>query len=225
MIGNGMIGNGMIGSGMIGSGMIGARASVLLRILGACAASACLALPPAHADDSTIVIVRHAEKPAQGLGQLSCRGLNRALALAPVLLARYGRPAAIYAPNPAQKKMDKGNSYAYIRPLATIEPLAIRAGIPVNLDWGMADTRQLAGALLAQSGGTQVVAWEHHMVPRLARELLADINGSQADVPDWRDGDFDSIFVIRITGTGKDRHAAFSVENEGLNDQPDKCSP
>lgn len=65
-----------------------------------------LFIPPACAD-TTIIIVRHGEKPAQGLGQLTCQGLNRALALPAVLLSRYGNPVAIYAPNPAIKKIDK----------------------------------------------------------------------------------------------------------------------
>jgi hypothetical protein len=38
--------------------------------------------------DTTIVIVRHGEKPPAGLGQLSCQGLNRALALSQVLFEK-----------------------------------------------------------------------------------------------------------------------------------------
>ena len=108
-----------------------------------------LFVQPACAD-VTIVIVRHGEKPAQGLGQLSCQGLNRALALPRVLLSRYGDPVAIYAPNPAVQKLDKGVPYAYVRPLATIEPLAIRAGLPIKINFGMADIAALARQLLAQ---------------------------------------------------------------------------
>ncbi len=70
--------------------------------------------------DTTVVILRHGEKPPAGLGQLTCRGLNRSLALAPVLLGRYGTPTAIYAVNPTSEKIDNGVSYAYVRPLATI---------------------------------------------------------------------------------------------------------
>ena len=33
-----------------------------------------------HNAVETVVFVRHGEKPEKGLGQLSCRGLNRALA-------------------------------------------------------------------------------------------------------------------------------------------------
>mgnify|MGYP005816595341 CR=1 FL=1 len=175
--------------------------------------------------DTTIVIVRHGEKPEQGLGQLTCRGLNRALGLAPVLLSRYGKPVALYAPNPALKKMDKGVAYAYVRPLATIEPLAIRVGLPVNVDWGMAEVGPLAEALLARAGGTQVVAWEHHYAEKLAKHLLEAAGGSPEGVPSWGDADFDSIYVVRISGEGKHRQAVFAHENEGLNGLPDSCSP
>ena len=175
--------------------------------------------------DTTIVIVRHGEKPEQGLGQLTCRGLNRALGLAPVLLSRYGKPVAIYAPNPAAKKMDKGVAYAYVRPLATIEPLAVRVGLPVNVDWGMAEIGPLADALQARTEGTQVVAWEHHYAEKLAKHLLEIAGGNPAEVPVWDDADFDSIYVVRISGQDKQRKAVFAHENEGLNNQPANCSP
>jgi len=194
----------------------------LIHVLSVCVVFGCLLIPLAHADTS-IIIVRHGEKTALGLGQLSCRGLNRSLALAPVLLSRYGNPVAIYAPNPAVKKIDKGVSYAYVRPLATIEPLAIRAGLPVNIDFGMADITQLAEALLAQTEGTQVVAWEHHFAEKLAKHLLTALGDNPIEVPNWSDTDFDSIYVVHVTGSGKNRHASFAHENEGLNDLSDNC--
>src|SRR5208282_6311514 len=78
----------------------------------------------------TIVFVRHGEKPGNGLGQLDCRGLNRALALPAVLARLFGTPAAIFAPNPADQITDHGERYDYVRPLATIEPTAISFGLP-----------------------------------------------------------------------------------------------
>lgn len=202
--------------------VIGERVKYFNRILIACIVLGCVPQPFAYAD-TTIIILRHGEKPAQGLGQLSCQGLNRSLALAPVLLSRYGTPVAIYASNPAVKKIDKGISYAYVRPLATIEPLAIRVGLPVNIDWGMTDITQLAEALLAQTEGTQVVAWEHHLAEKLAKHLLVLSGGSPAEVPNWSDTDFDSLYVVRVVGHDKDRHATFTHENEGLNNLPDNC--
>jgi hypothetical protein len=54
----------------------------------------------------TIVCIRHGEKPLLGLGQLTCKGLNRALALPEVLLAKFGRPGFIFAPDPNQVSHD-----------------------------------------------------------------------------------------------------------------------
>jgi hypothetical protein len=194
-----------------------------INFLSVCVVFGCLQIPQAHADTS-IIIVRHGEKTPQGLGQLSCRGLNRSLALAPVLLARYGNPVAIFAPNPAVKKIDMGVSYAYVRPLATIEPLAIRAGLPVNVDFGMEETAKLAEALLARTEGTQIVAWEHHLGEKLAKQLLSSLGGNPVEVSNWSDTDFDSIYIVRVTGGDKDRRATFTHENEGLNNLPSDCA-
>jgi hypothetical protein len=89
----------------------------------------------AHAQQ-TIVFFRHGEKPSAGLGQLTCQGLNRALALPDVLNGKFGKPDYLYAPNPAVKISDPTGSYFYVRPLATIEPTAIRAGKSVNTNYG-----------------------------------------------------------------------------------------
>lgn len=194
----------------------------LNRILASCFVAGCLLLPLAYAD-TTIVIVRHGEKPAQGLGQLSCKGLNRSLALPHVLFSKFGSPVAIYASNPAVKKSDKGVSYYYIRPLATVEPLAIAAGLPVNLDWGMTDITQLTEALLARTDGIQVVAWEHHFAEKLAANLLKALGGNPQEVPKWDDADFDSIYVIRVTGAGINKRVTFTREAEGLNDLSNNC--
>src|ERR1700756_4183436 len=77
----------------------------------------------------TIVLIRHGEKPDQGLGQLNCQGLNRALALPQIIAKTFGRPGAVFAPDPSQQMQDHGVSYDYVRPLATIEPTAIFFGL------------------------------------------------------------------------------------------------
>ena len=90
------------------------RISTVALFLGLGLASLVLAGPTARAADpatQTIVLLRHGEKPPAGLGQLDCQGLNRALALPPVLAERFGRPAAIFAPNPARKVEDEGGAF------------------------------------------------------------------------------------------------------------------
>ena len=122
-------------------------------------------------------------------------------------------------------KTDNGIPYAYVRPLATIEPLAILVGLPVNLEWGMADIEPLAAQILASPAGTHVVAWEHHWGEALARRLLVRLGGDPADVPRWDDSDFDSVFVIRVGEEGNSsKRVAFSHEQEGLDGMSESCS-
>src|SRR3954468_8319334 len=89
--------------------------------------------------DQTIVFLRHGEKPSGGYGQLTCQGLNRALALPNVLAGTYGKGSYLYAPNPAVKIAAPAGSFYYVRPLATIEPTAIRLGLSVNTKYGYSD--------------------------------------------------------------------------------------
>ena len=98
------------------------------RLLGA--STATMLLIGVATAKETIVFVRHGEKPPQGLGQFDCRGLNRALALPTVIQKSFGKPDAIFAPNPSDQKNDEGEHYDYVRPLATIEPTAIAFGMP-----------------------------------------------------------------------------------------------
>lgn len=206
------------------------RSARAVAALAAVVCGAVLAVSGASAAENvameTIVMVRHGEKPEKGLGQLNCQGLNRALALPKVLLEKFGTPTAIYASNPGAKKKDFGVEYAYIRPLATIEPLAIRVGLPVNTDWRFDQIEPLQKALTAPAlkNATVFVAWEHHLLVKAAKELLSGLGGDAQAVPAWPGGDFDSIYVIRIRedAEGK-RSVSFTHEQQGLNGLPLTC--
>ena len=181
----------------------------------------------AHSEDAveTVVLVRHGEKPDKGLGQLNCKGLNRALALPAVIAKVFGKPDAIFAPNPSEQKMDDGKPYDYIRPLATIEPTAISFGMPVHASLGVSDTDGLRTALEQPlyRHALILVAWEHKYIETIARGLLADYGGDQALVPKWNGDDFDSIYVVTIANAGANAKATFMVKHEGLDGQPDAC--
>src|SRR5262245_44855484 len=128
-------------------------------------AAAILALAAGVTDASaqqTIVFFRHGEKPVGGLGQLTCQGLNRALALPDVLIGRFGAADFLYAPDPGVKISDSGHSYYYVRPLATLEPTAIRLGRSVNTNYGFTDVAGLESRLItaAKANTTIFVAWE-----------------------------------------------------------------
>lgn len=184
-----------------------------------------LAVPDARADQ-TIVFLRHGEKPKLGLGQLDCQGLNRALALPQVLQAKFGKPAAIYAPDPGSMAKDKGIEYNYVRPLATIEPTAIRLGMPVNTMFGLTQIKQLEQDLLqpSNSSATIYVAWEHNLAQRAAQQLVATADGDAKQVPQWADNDFDSLYVVRLKWqNGKPAFVSFEKEAEGLNHLSAEC--
>lgn len=172
----------------------------------------------------TLVMLRHGEKPLGGLGQLSCKGLNRALALPQMLIGRYGKPDFIFAPNPSVEVQDgvfKSN-YSYIRPLATIEPTAIRLGMPVNAQIGFNQINDLQKELLKPEYAHAVVfvAWEHVLLRDFARQLLQAYGEDPDQVKSWPSGDFDTIYVVHLTRTGNGGrpHATFEVQQEGLTD-------
>ena len=178
---------------------------LMKKFLAACAMSTTVltflvASPPAWADDEveTIVLLRHGEKPEGGLGQLNCQGLNRALALPQVIAKEFGKPDFIFAPDPSDQKKDDGNFYDYVRPLATIEPTAIKFGLPVNASIGVSHTDRLEATLEKRRyhNAVVVVAWEHNDIVTIARDLLAANGGDATRVPDeWPGDDFDSLGV------------------------------
>ncbi|WP_028536026.1 hypothetical protein [Paludibacterium yongneupense] len=187
---------------------------------------ALLAAPPTSAATlETVVLLRHGEKPAAGLGQLDCRGLNRALALPAVLSARFGRPDLLFAPNPGQRKKDGGTAYNYIRPLATLEPTAISLGLPVNTDYGLDDGAALEQALTSPALARAMVwvAWEHHAIEDIAKHLLRANGGMAEQVPEWKGDDFDSLWIVRIERDGASVHSRFSRLQQGLNGQATRC--
>ncbi|WP_175164947.1 histidine phosphatase family protein [Paraburkholderia fynbosensis] len=189
-----------------------------------------LALPAAQAADGngnieTLVFVRHGEKPTQGFGQLNCQGLNRALALPAVIAAKFGKPDAIYAPDPGQQKDDNGRSYYYVRPLATIEPTAIQFQMPVQTPYGFAQIDQLGTALVNPANRNKliVVAWEHKLIVKLLRQMVSAHGGNSADVPNWESGDFDSIYVVRLDWRDGTARASFKVDRQGLDGRATDC--
>jgi hypothetical protein len=173
----------------------------------------------------TIVLVRHGEKPALGLGQLNCQGLNRSLALPAVIRKQFGKPDIIMAPDPAQLKEDLGHPYNYVRPLATIEPTAIVFGLPVDASIGVSNIDALRQKLESPEyqNALVVVAWEHNDIAKLARLLVADHGGDPAGIPDWQGGDFDSMYVVKLTRTSMGNAVTFDQGHEGLDGEPMAC--
>jgi hypothetical protein len=172
----------------------------------------------------TLVCIRHGEKPKGGLGQLTCRGLNRALALPNVLLAKYGKPQFVFAPNPTQK-VDGNGGYYYVRPLVTIEPTAIRCGLPVNTQFGYKEIKGLESELRKTNyqSATVFIAWEHGLLDEFIKNIVKDNGGNPAQVPGWPGDDYDTIFLIKITHSANGSSVVFTIDHEGLNNLSDAC--
>lgn len=187
------------------------------------------AIVPPGVGTETIVMIRHGEKPEPNPhGQLNCQGLNRSLAL-PAVLARFGHPAAIFAPNPSIQTSEGsifgGPKYSYIRPLATIEPYAIVQNMPVNVQIGANDIQALQQEVLkpAYANALVVIAWEHIRARQFAEQMLKTF-GEADVVPGWPNSDYETIYIFRIsTTTDGKRTLVFSIEHENLKDLPRTC--
>ena len=152
----------------------------------------------------TLVFLRHAEKPAGGLGQLNCQGLNRAIDLATLLPEKFGKANYVFAANPTRnvEEGELNNSYSYIRPLMTISPSAIKLGLPVNINFSANDTSDLADELLQDKYHNSVIytAWSHGYLPELINKVAGEAVGKKQKITeDWESGDYDSLFVLTLT--------------------------
>jgi hypothetical protein len=172
----------------------------------------------------TIVFFRHGEKPAGGYGQLTCQGLNRALALPDVLNAKFGKPQFLYAPNPTVKIPDPAGSFYYVRPLATIEPTAIRFGLSVNTNYGYSDVVGLESRLITvdKANTTIFVSWEHAYLVKVVQNIMNHYGGGAA-VPPWTTGDYDALYIVHVDYLNGSIHAQFQRDQEGLNNRLTTC--
>ncbi len=177
---------------------------------------------PNPKNGETIVLIRHGEKPPAGLGQLNCKGLNRSLALPSLLIGRFGKPDYIFAPNPSVLLRDGSNqpTFSYVRPLATIEPTAIRLEMPVNTQIGFDQIDELRRVLLQPMYAHSLifVAWEHLKLHDFAQMMLQLYGSTPVKVPDWPNDDYGTIYVFHITRPGSDATpvATLDIQQENL---------
>lgn len=184
------------------------------KILGGLAAL--LLLSQSALAQETLIFVRHGEKPANDSGQLTCKGLNRALALPDVLLDRYGKPDFIFAAGPKENKT--GSS---LRALSTIMPTAVRVGLPIGIQFHADDIAGLQQELLSDKyqNSRIFIAWEHKNLDKAVKNIVAARGGDASLVPEWPGSDFDSIFVVTLD---QDK-VSFRQEREGLTQLAESC--
>jgi len=144
------------------------------------------------------------------------------VALPKVLIGRFGKADAIFAPDPSVEVRENSfsnRSYSYVRPLATIEPTAIELGLPVNTQLGFREIAALQRAVTAPeyANSTIFIAWEHKYAYDFARQMLHAYGLDRSQVPPWPSDDFDTMYVfhiIRVAGAAPTM--TFAVQQEGL---------
>jgi hypothetical protein len=148
----------------------------------------------AEAQPARIIVIRHAEKPANDEvdphlspdGQVRAQRLVRWLTQGAVL-GTNGTPAAFYAVSPGRGRQS-------VRCRETIEPTAAKLGQRVQTPYKAGDYEVLARDLRhsqALRGKNVVVCWVHDFLPQLAAAL-----GVNPPPSKWKSEDFESAYVI-----------------------------
>lgn len=149
----------------------------------------------------TVVIIRHAEKPAFGGDNLSCQGQNRATKLPEIITKKFGKPDYIYVP-----ALKSAKSTAHSRMFQTATPLAIKYDIPINSQYSETDYGDIANSVFKKTG-TVLMVWSHSEIPALAEAL------GMSNAPDWEKKDFDSVWIL----TYADKKPLFRKDVEEIN--------
>jgi len=165
-----------------------ACAALLLSLLPAGVAAEPPATRPAH-----IILIRHAEKPANPDDpHLTPDGVTRARQLVPFIttdaaMTRLGLPVAVFATR--TRKHGGGQ-----RTQETVAPLARALKLPVQTPFASTEYAALAHQILttpAFAGKTVLICWNHEEIPQLASAL-----GVTPQPPRWKGSVFDRVYVI-----------------------------
>jgi hypothetical protein len=142
-----------------------------------------------HDPPSRVLLLRHAEKPAdESDPNLSTRGKSRAGALPAWIIKDFGTPVAVYA------MLGGAEATRHtLRPIQTVEPLALASGVDLLTSYDYGQTRELAHEVLttpAYSGGLVVICWVHQELKELARAF------GYTKAKAW-DGGYDHLWALR----------------------------
>lgn len=176
----------------------------------------------------TLIFMRHAEKPTGGLGQLTCQGLNRAIDLATLLPQRYGKADYVFAADPSRQVAEgaDNDAYSYVRPMMTINPSAIKLGLPINLTFSVNDTRALAKELANNKyrNATVYTAWSNGYLPDLINHVAGKALGQKTTlIEDWPGSDFDSLYVLTVTWKDGKATLVSRIDKQGLDNGSEAC--
>jgi len=142
--------------------------------------TACLA-----AQDTTVVLLRHAERQSilDGDSPLAEAGLRRAEALVP-LLEKF-RPDALYTSNLKRAQQ-------------TLAPLGARLGLNPSVRAKESSDLLAEEILRNHHGHTVIVCWHHDLMKKIARGL-----GVKSVIPHWSIDTYDRLWIVRVPAKGE----------------------
>lgn len=182
----------------------------------------------ATTNDKYFIFIRHGEKEEPS-GELTCFGLNRALATAYYLKQKFGVADLVFG---GSLTLSNGSVYAS-RALEKIEPYAILNDTNIKaLPVDMANTTPLGNLinnlLTNYDGHLYIFGWEHDNANRIADAMIAnDFSQGSTNTPFyWDNHDYDQIEVVHyknISGTWTLQNDYYLSDEQFGSLVPDSC--
>ncbi|MBK5531874.1 flagellar basal body-associated protein FliL [Pseudomonas sp. TH08] len=148
--------------------------------------------------NATVLIVRHAEKPALG-PQLNARGEARAAAYADYFTSLQLEGEALTP----QRLIATADSAQSIRPRQTLIPLAQRLQLPIEQPFANNDVDKLVSLLRKDNQAkTVLIAWHHGHI----NKLIGAFGGNGPALigqPKWPVDVYDWLIVLRFDDKGQ----------------------
>jgi hypothetical protein len=145
-----------------------------------------------------VLIIRHAEKPNDGLSvHLSEDGKKRAEMLPKLFEKSDDRPVPFPKPDFLIATRNTKNSQ---RPAETLAPLAKSLDLEVDAGFDHQNPAAFAKAIFGTpkyAGKTVLVCWHHGAIVELAKSLGAE------SPPEWKDGVYDRVWDLTFDEQGK----------------------
>lgn len=153
---------------------------------------------PSHLANATVLVIRHAEKPAKG-ANLTPEGVARA-----EKYAHYFHPFAVDGTAIAINALYAGSDSAdSIRPRLTLEPLSRATGIALNTQFSTNEPESLARSLSTEPHGDHVlIAWRHKKIAALLAALGADPVHLLPEGT-WPDAVYDWVVLLHFDAAGR----------------------
>jgi hypothetical protein len=154
--------------------------------------------PHNNLSGNTVLIVRHAEKPATGMG-LTPMGEARAQAYAKYFVPFHDGGLSIHI----DSLFAGADSTASMRPRLTLEPLSKVTGLPLNTEIGTKDQPALVKLLTQTPHGMHpLIAWRHGEIPALL-EAFGASPAKLLPMSVWPDEVYDWVIVLTFDGEGR----------------------